>query len=175
MIRAMKKRHLAMAVLGLALMAWWFSGGSETQDTKLILDRPWVSDLPKDPREAFHGLFLHKKKQMGATIVGSRYQHLVSAVSYKLDKDKLQLNFLQQEFKIAGKAKAWQCKGPSDLDLCLEIDYRWKKVRLYSSTKWNKAKNVPEHLRFDPETLPEPNDCSECREGEPSWLTSFDP
>jgi hypothetical protein len=170
----MKKRHLAVMLLGLGLAAYWFSGDGETEDVKLILDRPWVSELPKDPREAFHALFLSKKHQMGATRVGSRYQHLVSVVSYKLEKEKLQLNFLQQEFKIAGKVKAFKCKGPGDLDLCLEIDYRWKKLKLYSSTKWTHAKNVPQDLRFDPKTWPEILECTECRDGEPSWVTSFE-
>jgi hypothetical protein len=174
MIRRMKKTHLAVMVVGLGLMAWMLSGSSETQDAKLILDRPWVSEIPKDPREAFHALFLAKKGDKGATLVGSRYQHLVSVVSYKLDKDKLQLNFLQQEFKLAGKVKAFKCKAEGELDLCLEIDYRWKKVRLYSSTKWSRAKDVPPFLRFDEEALPEVHECVECREGEPSWLTSME-
>jgi hypothetical protein len=169
----MKKRHLVLLVLGVGLAAWWLSGSNETFDSKLLLDRPWVSAMPEDPREAFHGMFLAKKKEVGATLVGSQYQHLISAVSYKLDKDKLQLNFLQQEFKIAGKVKTWQCRGPSNLDLCLEIDYRWKKVRLYSSSKWNRPKNVPAHLRFDPDQLPDVTDCANCRDGEPSWVTSF--
>jgi hypothetical protein len=172
MMRRMKKTHLAVMVLGLGLAAWWMSGDSETQDAKMILDRPWVSEIPKDPREAFHALFLSKKEHKGATLVGSRYQHLVSAVSYKLDKDKLQLNFLQQEFKIAGKVKAFKCKADGDLDLCLEIDYRWKKVRLYSSTKWARGKDVPSYLRFNEEAIPD-DECTSCREGEPSWLTSM--
>ncbi len=171
----MKKTHLAVMVVGLGLAAWWLSGNSQTQDAKLIFDRPWVSAMPDDPREAFHALFLAKKQEKGITLVGSQYQHLVSVVSYKLDKDKLQLNFLQQEFKIAGKVKAWKCKAPGNLDLCLQIDYRWKKVKLYSSTKWNRAKNVPAWLRFDPESLPNVNACTSCREqgDEPSWLESL--
>ena len=170
----MKMRHVAMLVLGLGAMAYWFSGDSETQETKFLFDRPWVSEVPKDPREAFHAMILSKKEKMGATIVGSRYQHLVSAVSYSLDsKDKLQLNFLQQEFKIAGKVKTFECKGPDKLDLCLEIDYRWKKLRLYSSSKWHRAKDVPSHLRFDLEGF-EANECTECREGEPTWISSFE-
>ena len=168
----MKKRHLVVMVLGLGLAAWLYSGSDEAQDTKLIYDRPWVSSIPDDPREAFHALFLNKKREMGATLVGSQYQHLISAVSYKLDKDKLQLNFLQQEFKIAGKVKAYKCKGKGDLDLCLELDYRWKKVRLYSSTKWSRASEVPPYLRFDPSTLAD-GDCSSCKEGEPTWLQSL--
>lgn len=171
----MKKRHVAAAILALGLGAWWFSDKKPGNDARYLFDRPWVSAVPEDPREAFHALFLSKKAEAGVTLVGSRYQHLISAVGYDLKKDKLQLNFLQQEFKIAGKVKTFKCRAPGELDLCMEVNYRWKKVRLYSSSKWHKKKDVPAHLRFDPpRTEGVDLSCADCREGRPSWIRSLD-
>lgn len=171
----MKTRHVAAVLLTLGLGAWWISGSGPSDDARYLFDRPWVSAVPEDPREAFHALFLSKKAKAGITLVGSRYQHLISAVGWDLKKDRLQLNFLQQEFKIAGKVKTFKCRAPGELDLCLEVNYRWKKVRLYSSSKWNRGKNVPAYLRFDPGRLDGTDAaCPGCREGRPSWLKSLD-
>lgn len=167
----MKKRHLAIAVSLLAAGAYWWAGDNQPRDARHLYDRPWVSAMPEDPREPFHAMFVSKQHKAGVAMVGSKYQHLISALGAELDGDKLKLNFLQQELKVSAKVTTWQCKdAPKGLDLCLELDFRLKKLRLYSSSKWSRAEDAGL-------TLAEGIDgrCDRCVDGEPEWITSQRP
>lgn len=139
MVRSKKRLYLMIALVSLLLM-WSYCGTSSSTDdgggTKHLLDRPWVTKIPKDPREPTNALFFLSRDKIGASVNGSSYQHLVTLFRHRTKGNKLTIDVLQAKKRFTTLARTYECKGPQGLDLCLDLGPRVKKVRLYSSSKW---------------------------------------
>lgn len=141
MKKSRRRLYMIIAVVGVLLM--WSYCGTDADVSKdgrggmtHLLDRPWVTKLPKNPKEPSHALVFLKKDNIGASVNGSAYQHLVTVLRHKVKGNKLTVEVLQAGKTFTTLGKTYKCDGPGKLDLCLDLGPRVKQLRLYSSSKW---------------------------------------
>ncbi|MBK8014721.1 MAG: hypothetical protein IPK13_25655 [Deltaproteobacteria bacterium] len=139
-------KFLGLVILGLVLWKVCGSGADALRgrETKYLLDRPWVDRLVENPKEIGHVMFLTSRQGSGATIHGSAYRFLVNGLRHQEKDGRLSLTFLQDNVTIRPRFRVFECpEAPKGLDLCLELDFRAKKVRLYSAKKWDRETQAP--------------------------------
>ncbi|MCB9655945.1 MAG: hypothetical protein H6729_17600 [Deltaproteobacteria bacterium] len=141
---------LGLVILGLVLWKFCGSGVDALREegageTKYLLDRMWVDHVVESPKEVGHALFLGRHEGVGATVHGSAYRFLVNGLRHQEKDGRLSLTFLQENVTVRPRFRVFECRdAPKDLDLCLVLDFRAKKVRLYSAKRWqSRAENGP--------------------------------
>lgn len=145
----MKMKNLAVVVLvgaAAALSLCWMGGQSEPSPNAHLINRPWVTHMPKSPRHLTHVLFLGKDNEIGATVHGTSFRHLQNLVNYKVTGDQLQMVSLQDGVRVAALARTWECdEAPGELDLCLELKLtkQGRGVVLYSASSWERKDERP--------------------------------
>ncbi len=104
-------------------------------------------------------------------------------IQHKLDGDNLMITTLQDNVRIKLKVKTWKCdeEAPGELDLCMELGVRHRKIRLYSASKWERsADTLPQELttmsklvdmgaQIDEDAV----DTSNAVPGTPAWFTGL--
>jgi hypothetical protein len=149
-ISCMKKRLRKIAMILVVIYILWklisglLPGGEpNAAGTEYLTNRVWVEKMPADAREQVRSLILiDRAKKMGATAYGSAYRFTLDVLGWRLDKDRLEMMFLQDEKKEQFTVRTWKCKGdaPDPFDLCLEMRGPGGTKRYYSGIDWEQIR-----------------------------------
>ncbi|MBI2378282.1 MAG: hypothetical protein HYV07_30050 [Deltaproteobacteria bacterium] len=157
----------------IALVVWFLmkligacSGPEATKNPlAYLVNRPWVDHVPKSDRDLVTHLMLFEQRSIRLGVVGqaSRWRTIRDHLRFKIEGEKVVMEFPQEQKKISFHAKTWTCKeAPEPFDLCLELAHPGKKpIRLYSRSRWRfqeegiDADEVPDGLRSQLKDLAE--------------------
>jgi hypothetical protein len=141
-VKSKKRLYLMIALVSVLLM-WSFCGTNQSQDgggLTHLHDRPWLTNIPETPKDATNVLVFASEHPIGVSVNGSPYQHMVTMLGHKEKGNKITIEVLQAGKKFTTLARTYECKGPTkDIDLCLELGPRMKKLKFFSSTKWRQG------------------------------------
>ena len=173
-----KRAFLAAGAFALMVCGFYGLGGvfmDDEGDTRLLKGRPWVDHMPKGPKDKIHVVFLAKDGPYGSTVHGSNFRHLVNGVRHNVAGRSLQIVTLQDNIKIKVDVRTWECdEAPGQLDLCMELGIRGRKIRLYSATEWDRAEDVPNEVRSMGAFVPTGGGGLSAREGRSPFEWSSD-
>ena len=133
----------AAAAAGLSFGAWSLCGTcgeEEAQSAELLQNHVWINRLPSNERDmiSFFVALDHPEGRIGAVGRSSSWRQLSDVFLWRLEGQRLNLYFGQEEVKWKPKAKAWRCEddAPAGFELCLKIWDDNHTVLLYSRDEW---------------------------------------
>jgi hypothetical protein len=129
-----KKRLIVLGVMvvGALAFAMWMSDDGGASEPGLVLDRLWIDQLPKAPKDTFNVFAAVSKEKIGVFQSGSQWKGSYEFFSHDAGDGALRILYLQTGDKEKVKTRAWRCKERG-MDYCLELKGSSRGVKRYRS------------------------------------------
>ena len=128
----------ALGVGGYTLLSG--SGDDDAAGTKRLVNQFWIERLPTTKRDMVGHLALirHHRGKVGVAGKSSQWRHFIELFEWKLEGNKVDLHFPQDQVHARVRVKTWDCRNeaPAPFEICLEIAAKNRKVVYYSRKDW---------------------------------------